>query len=139
MNFLLDTNVVSEWVKPRPNLGVISWLEYVDEDRVFLSVITIAELRHGIERMPAGSRRKSLSDWLELDLHTRFEGRILAIDHLIADACGKIIAQSEAQGRQMETMDAFIAATALVHHCTVVTRNVADFQAVMKDIFDPWA
>ena len=77
MSFLLDTNAVSEWMKPRPNPGLIAWLEEVDEDRVFLSVITLAKLRYGIERLTAGKRRKQLEGWLEQELPLRFENRIL--------------------------------------------------------------
>src|SRR5271169_173822 len=101
MSFLLDTNVVSEWMKPRPNPGVVAWLADVDEDRVFLSVITLTELRYGIERMPPGHRRKRLDEWLEEVLPLRFEGRILSIDAAVADACGKVVARSEALGRRM--------------------------------------
>ena len=89
MKFLLDTNVVSEWMKPRPNRGVIAWLAETDEDRVFLSVVTITELRYGIERMAAGSRRNRLDEWLSEELPLRFEGRVLPVDAVIADACGK--------------------------------------------------
>ena len=64
MNFLLDTNVVSEWTKPRPDTGVVAWLAEADEDRIFISVITVAELRHGVERLPAGARRERLDTWL---------------------------------------------------------------------------
>ena len=138
MSFLLDTNVVSEWVKPLPNPGVIAWTAEVDEDRVFLSVVTLAELRYGIERMPAGSRRKRLLDWLEQDLPLRFEGRIIAIDATIADVCGKVVANSEARGKRIEVMDAFLAATAEVHQFTMVTRNTSDFEAVTQDILNPW-
>lgn len=139
MSFLLDTNVVSEWAKPLPNSGVISWLENADEDQVFLSAITIAELRYGIERTPVGSRSKILANWLEHDLTIRFEGRIFTIDHAVADTCGQVIAQSEKVGRKLETIDAFIAATARVHRCTIVTRNTSDFQAVTNDLLNPWS
>ncbi|HZQ17358.1 MAG TPA: type II toxin-antitoxin system VapC family toxin [Terriglobales bacterium] len=138
MSFLLDTNVVSEWVKPLPNAGVISWLENVDEDQVSLSAITIAELRYGIERMPAGSRKKILADWLEHDLTIRFEGRILSIDQAVADACGRLIAASERLGRKMEMIDALIAATARINRRIIVTRNTSDFEAVTKDLLNPW-
>src|SRR5450759_3911287 len=130
MSFLLDTNVISEWMKPRPNPGVVTWLADVDEDRTFLSVITLTELRYGIERMAAGHRRRRLEEWLEEELPLRFEGRILPIDPDVADACGKVVARSEAVGRRMEVMDAFIAATAEVHRLTVITRNASDFQPV---------
>src|SRR5690348_14476375 len=104
MSFLLDTNVVSEWVKPAPNPGVIAWTADADEDRVFLSVVTLAEVRYGIERMPASSRRKRLAEWLEQDLPLRFEGRIIPIDPKIADICGKVVARAEDCGKRMEVM-----------------------------------
>jgi predicted nucleic acid-binding protein len=138
MSFLLDTNVVSEWMKPRPNPGVIAWLAEVDEDRTFLSVITLTELRYGIERMAAGNRRKRLQEWLEEELPLRFEGRILPIDSTVADVCGAVVARSEAVGRRMEVMDAFIAATAEIHRLTVVTRNASDFQPVVRNVLNPW-
>ena len=138
MSFLLDTNVVSEWMKPHPNPGVVAWLADVDEDRVFLSVITLTELRYGIERMPPGHRRKRLDEWLEEELPLRFEGRILAIDPAVADACGKVVARSEALGRRLEAMDAFLAATAEVHRLTLVTRNTSDFQPTVKGVLNPW-
>jgi predicted nucleic acid-binding protein len=138
LSFLLDTNVVSEWMKPRPNPGVVAWLAEVDEDRVFLSVVTVTELRYGIERMPAGNRRKRLDVWLEEELPLRFEGRILAIDRAVADACGNLVARSEAIGRRMEAMDAFIAATAEVHRLTLITRNTSDFESIVKDVLNPW-
>jgi hypothetical protein len=138
MSFLVDTNVVSEWVKPRPNPGVVEWLADSNEDQVFLSVVTLAELRHGIERMRAGRRQKRLGAWLENELPMRFEGRILSIDAAIADACGKLAARSEALGRPIEAMDAFLAATAEVHHLTLVTRNTAHFHSLVKALLNPW-
>lgn len=139
MNFLLDTNLVSEWVKPEPNPKVTVWLAEVDEDRTFISVVTIAELRYGIERLASGQRRNRLSQWLEEELPQRFEGRILAIDENVADRCGRIVARSESRGRKLEAMDAFIAATAEVHGLTLVTRNTSDFQFVLKDTLNPWS
>ena len=85
MSFLLDTNVVSEWTKPRPNAGIVEWLARVEEDEVFLSVVTFAEIRHGIDRLPAGERRRRLDEWLRNDLAPRFEGRIIGVDGAIAD------------------------------------------------------
>jgi predicted nucleic acid-binding protein len=83
VSFLLDTNVISEWTKPRPDRNVISWLAEVDEDRVFISVISFAEVRHGIERLPPGRKRERLARWLAEELPERFENRILAIDQPI--------------------------------------------------------
>jgi predicted nucleic acid-binding protein len=138
MNFLLDTNVISEPMKARPNAGVLAWLGEVDEDCVFLSVVTITELRYGIERLATGKRRDRLDDWLRKDLGLRFEGRILPVDLGIADACGRLVARSESLGRPIEPRDAFIAATAEVHGLTLVTRNASDFEPTLKAIVTPW-
>src|SRR5881227_861661 len=80
VNYLIDTNVVSEWVKPRPNRDVIAWLAHADEEEIFISVCTIAELRFGIASMTKGKRRDQLEDWLRNDLTARFDRRIVAID-----------------------------------------------------------
>lgn len=137
MSFLLDTNVVSEWVKPIPNLGVIRWTESVDEDRLFLSVISLAELRYGVERLAAGARRRRLEAWLRNELPLRFEGRILSVDDSVAEAWGMAMSGSEALGRRMGLMDAFLAATAEVHQLTLVTRNVSHFPT-LRTLFNPW-
>jgi predicted nucleic acid-binding protein len=138
MNFLLDTNVISEPMKARPNAGVLAWLAEADEDSVFLSVVTITELRYGIERLATGRRRDYLDRWLRKDLSSRFDGRILPVDLGIADACGRLVARSESMGRPIEPRDAFIAATAEIHGLTLVTRNAADFEATVKAIVTPW-
>jgi predicted nucleic acid-binding protein len=129
MNFLLDTNVVSEPMRPRPNAGVLKWLGEVDEESTFISVVTITELRYGIER---------LDGWLQRDLRVRFEGRILPVDFEVANVCGGIIARRESLGRPIEPRDAFIAATAEVYGLTLVTRNVSDFEPTIKTIVRPW-
>jgi toxin FitB len=139
MTFLLDTTVVSEWVKSRPNRGVVAWLAQADEDQVFISVVTLAELRYGIERMAAGSRRKRLDEWLRNELPRRFEGRVLLIDAIVADGWGRVVARSEAAGRPISAMDALIAATTEAHGMTLVTRNTSDFEASLKLIINPWA
>jgi predicted nucleic acid-binding protein len=137
VSFLLDTNLVSEWTRPRPNRGVIEWLAQADEDRVFISIITLAELRHGVDRLPAGKRRSQLDEWLRASLPMRFEGRVLAIDAVVADACGILVAQRDAMGRPIQAMDALIAATARVRQLSVVTRNVDDFKPSVAAI-NPW-
>jgi predicted nucleic acid-binding protein len=138
MNFLLDTNVVSEWAKARPNSSVIAWLAEVDEDRVFLSVVTLAELRRGVERLSVGERRRRLEIWLQDDLPMRFESRVLPVDELVANEWGRVVARREAQGHAIHAMDALIAATAGIHSLTLVTRNEADFQPTVKAIVNPW-
>ena len=139
MSFLLDTNVVSEWVKLRPNPGVVAWLADVDEDRVFISVVTLAELRHGVERMHDGNRRRRIDEWLRDELPLRFEGRVLFVDDVVADAWGRVVAHRETLGRRIEPMDAFIAAIAQVHTLTLVTRNTSDFQSSVPAVLDPWS
>jgi len=138
MSFLLDTNVVSEWTKPRPDPGVVDWLANVDEDTVYLSVVTLAKLRHGIERLSPGKRRTQLDEWLRADLPLRFEQRILPVDAAVADRWGRVVARSESKGRPMHAMDALIAATSEVYSLTLVTRNSTDFSAVAKSIVNPW-
>ncbi len=138
MNFLLDTNVISEPMKARPNAGVLAWLAEVDEDSVFVSVVTITELRYSIERLVIGRRRDRLDGWLRKDLTSRFGERILPIDLDIADACGRLVARRESLGRPIEPRDAFIAATAEVRGLALVTRNASDFEATVKTIVMPW-
>lgn len=138
MSFLLDTNVLSEPMKERPNAGVLAWLSQANEDQVFVSVVSITELRYGIERFAMGKRRERLDGWLRKDLISRFKGRILPADLRIADACGGLMARSESVGRPIEARDALIAATAEVHGLTLVTRNTSDFEPSLKAIISPW-
>lgn len=138
MTYLLDTNVVSEWIKPRPEPGVIKWLAEADEDRVYLSVVTLAELRFGIQRMPPGERRNRLNAWLKDELIERFEGRILPIDPPVAEAWGQLLARGRVLGRTLAIMDGFLSATAEVHHMTMVTRNVPDFLDLGHPVVNPW-
>jgi toxin FitB len=139
LNFLLDTNVVSEWVKPRPDPGVVSWLADVDEDRAFVSAVTLGELRYGIARLDPGRRRRRLDEWLLDELPMRFETRILPVDVAVAVAWGEVVAHRDAAARPISVMDAFIAATAIVHGMTLVTRNVADFEATVAAVVSPWS
>ena len=137
MNFLLDTNAVSEWVKPRPNPGLIAWMESADEDRIFISVVSLAELRYGVERMAAGRRRNRLELWLRHELPLRFENRILPVDADVAEAWGRTVSRSEAAGRPIGVMDAFLAATAEINQLTLITRNVSDFP-MLRTVLNPW-
>jgi predicted nucleic acid-binding protein len=136
MSFLLDTNAVSAWVKPRPNPGLIGWMESTDEDRIFVSVITLAELRYGVKRLALGARRR-LEEWIGRELPLRFEGRILPIDRDVADAWGEAVSRCEAAGRPIGARDAFLAATAEFHQLTLVTRDVSGFQ-MFRAVINPW-
>jgi predicted nucleic acid-binding protein len=138
VKFLLDTNVVSEWVRPQPDRNVISWLAEVDEDRVFISVISFAEIRRGVEMLMAGRRRERLANWLAEELPLRFEERILDIDPRVAETWGVVMARGQKIGLTLGSMDAFVAATAEAHRLTLATRNVKDFQRLGISLLDPW-
>lgn len=138
MSFLLDTNVVSEWAKPRPDPNVVAWLAEADEDRVFMSVASFAEIRYGIERMPTGRRRERLATWLSEDLPLRFEGRVLGVDLRVADIWGSVLAREQQAGVTIGPMDVLFAATAEAHGLTLVTRNVRNLERLHIPLFDPW-
>jgi len=126
-------------MKPLPNPSVIRWLAEADEDRVYLSVMTLAELRYGTERLASGARKSRLEEWLHEELLLRFEGRLLVIETAIADAWGRVMSRCSAVGKPIGVMDAFFAATAEVHALTLVTRNVSDFTASGISLFNPWS
>jgi toxin FitB len=138
VNLLLDTNVLSEVQRPAPDLKVLGWLDAVDEDRVFISVASIAELRRGIALMDDGRRRAALAAWLANELPARFAERMLPIDHAVAERWGELMAQGRRRGVALSVMDGFFAATALVHDLTLVTRNVRDFAAFGVPLHNPW-
>ena len=138
MSFLLDTNVLSESSKPQPDDAVRTWLHSVDEDMLFVSAITLAELRFGIERLAPGARRNSLELWLRESLIERLGLRLLVVDSAIAAEWGTLQAQTQARGRRMNTMDCFLAATARVHQLIMVTRDVDHFSSVGCELFNPW-
>jgi predicted nucleic acid-binding protein len=138
VNILLDTNVLSEVQRPAPDLKVLGWLDAVDEDRVFISVASIAELRRGIALMEDGRRRAALANWLANDLPARFAERTLPIDYRVAEHWGEVMAQSRRSGVALSVMDGFFAATALAKDLTLVTRNVKDFASFGVALLNPW-
>ncbi|GAA5083080.1 type II toxin-antitoxin system VapC family toxin [Nocardia iowensis] len=137
-NYLLDTSAVSEWVKPRPDPGLTQWLHTTDEDRLHLSVITLGEIRKGIEKMPDSPKKRRLVEWLTESLIDRFEGRLLSVDATVAQAWGRMVARTEGNGNPVEPADALIAATAVSHGLEVVTRNVGHFGPTGVAIVCPW-
>jgi toxin FitB len=138
MNVLLDTNVLSEARRPAPDLKVLAWLDSVDEDRVFISTASIAELWRGVALMSAGRRRDALAAWIGNDLAMRFANRILPIDQPIAERWGDLMAESRRGGHALSVMDGFFAATALAHDLTLVTRNTKDFAPFGVPLLNPW-
>ena len=117
---------------------MVAWVRAADEDRLYLSVLTFAEIRHGIERLPPGPRRSRLGRWLEVELTGRFEGRILPVDRAIAETWGVIMARGEAAGVRLPTMDTLLAATAERLGLTMVTRNVRDLGRAGVTVVNPW-
>lgn len=138
MRYLLDTNVISEWTKPKPDRGVTAWLDAADEDSLYLSVVAFAEIRLGIELLPDGPKRQRLTQWLDADLADRFAGRVIEIDQPIAAAWGRIVARGRTLGTVPPILDAFLVATAVVHDMTLVTRNVRDIGSLGVAVLDPW-
>lgn len=138
MNYLLDTCVISELVKPAADEKVTSWISDGLEETIHLSVITIGEIQKGITKLPASAKKHQLQSWLDNDLIERFENRIVPIDQKVARMWGKILAQAEKDGRQIPAIDGLIAATCLVYDMTVVTRNVSDMQVDGLSVYNPW-
>lgn len=138
MNYLLDTNVLSESSRPQPSPDVMRWLAELDEDRGFVSVITVAELRRGALILAPGRRRDSLMSWIDGELRDRFAGRIIPVDAEVADRWSDIMAACRSEGRGLGVMDGFLAATALVRGLTVVTRNIRDFAFLGDRVINPW-
>ena len=136
--FLLDTNVVSEMVQRKPAPAVLEWMETADEATLYLSVLTIGEIRRGTAALPQSKRRTRLDAWLAADLRLRFAGRILPVDDAIADRWGYLLAQGQLRGRPAPVVDGLLAATALEHDLTVVTRNVRDFSGFGVPVLNPW-
>jgi len=136
--FLLDTNVVSELVKPKPNPNVTRWTHSTDENLLYLSVLTLGEIRKGIASLPDAARRVKLEAWLAGDLVLRFSGRILPIDQAIADRWGRISGAAVARGTPLPVIDALLAATALQHDLTLVTRDTQHVQGTAVSSFNPW-
>lgn len=137
MSYLLDTCVVSELSRPRPNPGVVAWMSEADVVRLHLSVITIAEVHRGTLRLPPGKRRTSLTEWSE-NLRRGFAGRVLPVDEPVALRWAEIAARAEQSGRPGSFADGLIAATALDRGLTLVTRNVTDFEAFGVSLLNPW-
>jgi predicted nucleic acid-binding protein len=139
MNYLLDTCVISEYTRREPSLKVVHWVDKLDESDLFLSVITIGEIKRGIERLPGGyDRKQNLALWLNNGLLERFSVRIYPLTAEILLRWGTLYAGLEASGLTVSTLDSLIAATALFHNAILVTRNEDHFLPTGVDIINPW-
>lgn len=135
MSYLVDTNVLSELRRKEPNEQVIAWFEEHPATTLYISVLTLGEIRKGIESLESGRRKLRQLDWLETELPAFFAGRILPIDAQVADRWGRMLA---AAGRPLPAIDSLLAATILTHGLALVTRNTADFPHPELEVIDPW-
>jgi predicted nucleic acid-binding protein len=136
--FLLDTNCISELVRPKPELRVLEWMEAADETMLYLSVLTVGEIRKGLAGLTQGKRRTRLETWLEVELQARFSRRIVPIDAAIADRWGLLAAEGKRKGKALSIIDGLLAATALHLNLTVVSRNASDFAVTQVPVLNPW-
>jgi toxin FitB len=136
--YLLDTNCISEVVRPRPEPRVMNWLGAADEALLFLSVLTLGEIRKGVASLAQSRRRTLLETWLNKELQARFSGRILTVDRATADRWGLLAAAAKKNGRSLSTIDGLLAATAFQHNLTIVSRNENDFGELQVQILNPW-
>ena len=135
MSYLLDTNVVSELVRPKPDAAVLEWFATTPDNALFLSVLTLGEIRKGVEKLTDAQRREKLRIWLEYDLLGWFGQRILPIGPEVADHWSRLLAQV---GRPLPAIDSLLAATALHHDLRLVTRNTRNFDYAGLEIINPW-
>jgi toxin FitB len=136
--FLLDTNVPSEMTRPSPQSSVSGWLDDADDNQLYFSVVSLGEVVKGLTLLSESKRRTQLQLWLDQTLRPWFEGLILPVDQPIAERWGVLAGQCQLQGRPLRVADGFIAAMALEHDLTVVTRNVKDFADLGVTVFNPW-
>jgi toxin FitB len=135
VSYLLDTNVISELVRPKPAKAVLACFENIPSEALHISVLTLGEIRKGVEQMPDGSRREKLRLWLEHELLDWFGTRILPVDIPVADRWGRLVAQV---GRPVPSIDSLLAATALHYELRIVTRNQKDFDYPGLEVVNPW-
>lgn len=138
MRYLLDTCVISELSTQKPNSQVIAWIDQMAEERLWLSVITIGEIKRGIERLPVSKKKRALDRWLVDELLTRFKDRIFSIDSGVMLTWGEMMARLEKSGRNLPAVDSLVAAIALHHQVNLATRNEKDFLDTGVQIFNPW-
>jgi predicted nucleic acid-binding protein len=136
--FLLDTNIISELVKPRPNVSVTAWIDATDESLLYLSVLTLGEIRRGIATLPQSRRHATLEAWLDRDLRARFKDRLLSIDEEVADRWGLLTASARSSGIVLPVIGGLLAATALEHNLTLVTRDTGQIPSMGVAVFNPW-
>jgi predicted nucleic acid-binding protein len=136
--FLVDTNVPSELTRPSPDVRVRDWVDAQDNASLHLSVVSVGEIRKGFSLLPQSKRREQLERWFEQYLLPLFGERILAVTQAVGNRWGLLSAECQLRGTPLNTADGLIAATALEHNLTIVTRNVKDFDRLGVAIVNPW-
>jgi len=138
MNYLLDTCLISELSKSKPDKNVVDWVLSKNETGFYISVLTFGELHKGIEKLPESKKKEELRIWIEGELKDRFQNRIIGIDMRVSILWGKIQCVAEKKGKPMPAIDALIAATGIAHDLIVVTRNVSDMEQSGVRLLNPW-
>lgn len=136
MSYLLDISVISETIKNQPDESVIDWLAQIPSEALYISSITLGEIRKGIEGLADKKRKEKLRIWLERDFTDWFEGRILSVDTAVADKWGQMRVEAR---HVMPVIEGLMAATALAHNLRLVTRNMQDFSYAGLEVINPWA
>lgn len=136
--YLLDTNVVSEAMRKQPAAAALAWLEAQSGDALFISAITLGEIRRGALLLPDGRKRRALLRWIDSDIKEVYAARILPADAEVMERWATLQAECQLEGRTLPAFDSLIAATALAHRLTLVTRNVADFAGTGVPLLNPW-
>ena len=135
---LLDTNVLSEVMRPKPNPAVLTWVDSQELTGLWTCTIVVAEVLSGLDLMPAGNRKERLGEKAEQMFSNLFTDRVLNFDQLAARIYGTVLLKRRNRGRPIDEMDALIAATALAHGATLATRNTADFEDCGVELVNPW-
>jgi len=138
LNYLFDINVLSELTAKNPNASVVAWVENIDQENIFLSVVAIGELKKGIEKLPGSRKKKDLISWLENDLLIRFGERIIPLDLPVMLVWGTMVAELEKAGTPLPAIDSLLAASASQRGLTLVTRNTKDFEPAGIPLINPW-
>lgn len=138
MKYVLDTNVISEAINKQPNPQVMNWLRSMDSQELYLSVVTVGEIKKGVEKLPESQRKDNIKEWFENDLLIKFEDRVLALDLSVILVWGQLVGELEKKGRKLPALDSLIAATVKYYGYTLVTRNEKDFEGIDITVFNPF-
>jgi toxin FitB len=138
MKYVLDTNVISEAINKQPNPQVMNWLRGMDAQELYLSVVTVGEIKKGVEKLPESHRKETIKGWFEHELLIKFDGQILGLDLPVILVWGELVGALEQRGRKLPALDSLIAATVKYYGYTLVTRNEKDFEGIDITIFNPF-